>query len=333
MTANSNCLRAALSLSAALIAGVILLASVAPLQAANWPERPIKIIVPFAPGGAIDLIARLLQESMGKTLGGTVIVENQAGGAGVPASETVVRAPPDGYTLGIFSSNWASNAILQPHLSFDPVKDTTPISLVAINTAVIVVPPSSSIHTLKDLVEQAKAKPGTIGYATPGFGTAMHFAGELFKTQAKIDIVHVPYRGAGPELNDLLGAHVPVGISGIGPVQPHILSGKLRALAITTSHRSKSLPDVPTVAEQGYPGYNYGDWFAMLAPKGLPPDIANRIHDAYVTAMSAPAYKARLEKIGLEPTSTSSAELGKFLASEVERIRQIAIETKMLEKK
>ena len=216
---------------------------------------------------------------MGKALGTTMVVENRAGGAGVPASEALISAPPDGYTIAIMSSNYASNAIMQPHLPYDTIKDITPISMVVINTVLILVPADSSIHTLADLVAQAKAKPGTISYGTPGFGTAMHFAGELLRSRANINILHVPYRGAAPALNDLLGHQIPIAIMGIGPALPFIKSGKLRAIAITTEKRSKALPDVPTVAEAGYPGFRFGEWFAMIAPKGLPPDVAKKIHD------------------------------------------------------
>ena len=333
MTAISKCPRAISVISGALIAICALLTSGSSLRAENWPARPIKIIVPFAPGGAVDIVARLLQDEMGKTLGTTMIVENRAGGAGVPASEALIHAAPDGYTIAIMSSNYASNAIMQPNLPYDTIKDITPISMVVINTVLILVPADSSIHSLADLVAQAKAKPGTIGYATPGFGTAMNFAGELLRSRANINIVHVPYRGAGPALNDLLGHQVPVAIMGIGPAMPFIAAGKVRPIAITTEKRSKNLPNVPTVAEAGYPGYRFGEWFAMIAPKGLPPDVAAKIHAAFLKAIKSEAVTSKLEKLGLEPTSSTPEELRKFLVSETERIRQIAVEAKMLEKK
>jgi tripartite-type tricarboxylate transporter receptor subunit TctC len=317
----------------AFVAMFSLLMSAPSLRAENWPSRPIKIIVPFAPGGAVDFVARLLQEDLGKNLGTSVIVENKSGGAGVPASEALINAAPDGYTLALMSSNYASNAIMQPGLPYDTIKDITPISMVIINTVLILVPADSSIHTLADLVAQAKAKPGTIGYATPGFGTAMHFAGELLSSRANIKLVHVPYRGAGPALNALLGHQVPVAIMGIGPAVAHITAGKLRAIAITTEKRSKRLPNIPTVAEAGYPGYRFGEWFAMIAPKGLPPDVAKKIHAALVKAVDVPATTAKLEKIGLETTSSTPKELHDFLVSETARIRKIAGEAHMLEKK
>jgi tripartite-type tricarboxylate transporter receptor subunit TctC len=320
-------------LGSALIFVFALCTSASPLRAEDWPSRPIKIIVPFAPGGAVDIVARLLQDDIGKSLGTTVIVENRAGGAGVPASEALVRSPPDGYTIGLFSSNYVSNAIMQPKLSYDTLKDITPITMVIINTVLILVPQDSSIHTLADLVAQAKAKPGALSYATPGFGTAMHFAGELLKSRAKINIVHVPYRGAGPALNDLLGHQVPIAIMGIGPTMPFISAGTVRPIAITTEKRSKNLPNVPTVAEAGYPGYRFGEWFAMIAPKGLPPQIAKKIHDAVVKAVYSKEVIAKLDKLGLEPTSSTPQELGAFMASETERIRTIAAEANMLKQK
>jgi tripartite-type tricarboxylate transporter receptor subunit TctC len=333
MPAISKCVRTIAVAFAALTAVMALVAPPSLARAENWPTRPIKIIVPFAAGGAVDLVARFLQDDMGKALGTTMVVENRAGGAGVPASEALINAPPDGYTIAIVSSNYASNAIMQPHLPYDTIKDITPISMVVINTVLILVPADSSIHTLADLVAQAKAKPGTISYGTPGFGTAMQFAGELLRSRANINILHVPYRGAAPALNDLLGHQIPVAIMGIGPALPFIKSGKLRAIAITTEKRSQALPDVPTVAEAGYPGFRFGEWFAMIAPKGLPPDVAKKIHDAFVKGIEIPAVKAKIEKIGLDPTSSTPEELHKFLVSETERIRQIAVEAKMLGQK
>lgn len=317
----------------AILTGAMLTAATANANAESWPNRPIKIIVPFAAGGAVDIVARLLSEPMSKTLGTSIVVENRAGGAGVPASEAVVRAAPDGYTFGIFSSNYLSNAVTQPHLSFNVVDDITPVSMVVINTVLILVPADSSIHTLKDLIDEAKAKPGTISYATPGFGTAMHFAGELLKARAGINMVHVPYRGAAPALTDLLGHHVPVAIMGIGPALPYVKSGKLRAIAITTEKRSKVLPDVPTVAELGYPGYRFGEWFAMIGPKGIPPKIQSKVQAALVDAIKSQQIQTAFQKLGLEPTYSTPAQLKQFMTSELARIRSIATQAKMFEKK
>jgi tripartite-type tricarboxylate transporter receptor subunit TctC len=303
-----------------------------PLRAEDWPTRPIKIIVAFAPGGAVDLVARVLQDELGKNLGGAAVVENRSGGAGVPAAEALVRAAPDGYTLSLISSNHLTNAVLVPNLSYDAINDITPISMVVINTVMVLVPQNSPFKTLADLVADAKAKPGTLSYASAGAGTAMNFAGELLKSRAGINLVHVPYRGAGPALNDLLGSQIPVAIIGIGPTLPFIEAGKIRPLAITTEKRTKLLPDVPTVAEAGYPGYRFEEWFALVAPKGLPPDIAKKIHAAYVKTINTAAIKEKLEKLGLDPTSSSPEELKAFMTTEVERIRQIATEAKMIEK-
>jgi len=316
-------------LALAIFTCATLAAATSGASAETWPSRPIKIIVPYAAGGAVDIVARLLSEPMGKTLGTSIVVENHAGGAGIPAAETVVRAAPDGYTLGIFSSNYLSNAVTQPHLSFDVVNDITPVSMVIINTVLILVPADSQIHTLKDLIDEAKAKPGAISYGTPGVGTAMNFAGELLNARAGIHMVHVPYRGAAPALSDLLGHHIPVAIMGIGPALPYIKSGKLRAIAITTEKRSKILPDIPTVAELGYPGYRFGEWFAMIGPKGIPPEIENKIHAALLQAIKSNQVQQKLENLGLEPTSSTSAELKHFMASELDRIRSIATQAKM----
>ncbi len=321
------------ALCAALLAVAALVVSASAASAENWPTRPIKIIVPFAAGGAVDLVARFLQNDMGKALGTTMFVEDRGGGAGVPASEELINSPPDGYTVALVSSNYASNAVMQPHLSYDPIKDITPISMAVINTVLILVPANSTIHTLSDLVAQAKAKPGALSYGTPGVGTAMNFAGELLRSRANINITQVPYRGAAPALNDLLGHQIPIAIMGIGPCLPYIKSGKLRAIAITTDKRSKFLPDVPTVAEAGYPGFSSGEWFAMIAPKGLPPDVTAKLHDALVKAIESPDVKARIENIGLETTSSTPQQLHDFMVSETARFRKTAKEAKMLEHK
>jgi tripartite-type tricarboxylate transporter receptor subunit TctC len=299
-------------------------------QDAAWPSKPIRIIVPYAPGGAVDATARLLQETLGDELGQPILVENRAGGAGVPASETLVRAAPDGYTLGLFASAWAANATLQKNLSFDPIKDITPITVIANSTTLVLVHPSSSFRSLKELVEEGRARPGQIAYASSGVGTAQHFAGELFKLRAKVDLLHVPYRGAGPALTDALGGQVPVSFLGIGPTRPMVEIGKLRALAITTGARSKILPSVPTVAEQGYPGFDHGEWFGVLAPAGLPADITTKLHAAVVRVVNSPKFVEKLALLGIEPMSQSPAEFKAFIGSEIERLRAIIQETKMV---
>ena len=241
MRVTSISARSISALCGVLLAIAALAATASVSLAENWPTRPIKIIVPFAAGGAVDLVARFLQSDMGKALGTTMFVEDRGGGAGVPASEELINSPPDGYTVALVSSNYASNAVMQPHLSYDPIKDITPISMVVINTVLILVPADSTIHTLSDLVAQAKAKPGTLSYGTPGVGTAMNFAGELLRSRANINITQVPYRGAAPALNDLLGHQIPMAIMGIGPSLPYIKSGSCaRLLSPPTSVQSFS---------------------------------------------------------------------------------------------
>ena len=316
----------------AFTAAALLVTSIAS-HAQDWPQRPIRIIVPFAAGGAVDATARLIGEPLGKLLNTQVVVENRAGGAALPGSEAVVRAAPDGYTLGVFSASYAANAVTQPNISFDAINDVTPISQVIVNTVLILVPADSPIKTLKDLVDQAKAKPNSISFGSVGTYSAMHFAGELLNTRAGIKMVHVPYRGAGPALNDLLAGTLPVAILGIGPVLPHIKAGKLRALAITTEKRSSLLPDVPTVAELGYPGYAFGEWFAVYAPKGLPDNIKKKLYEAVTKVATSDDFKKRVAGMGLEATSTTPDELKAYLTSEIERIRDIAKQTNMLQQK
>ena len=239
------------ALCGVLIAIATLVASASVSLAENWPTRSIKIIVPFAAGGAVDLVARFLQTDMGKALGTTMFVDDRPGGAGVPASEVLIHSPPDGYTVALVSSNYASNAVLQPHLSYNTIKDITPISMAVINTVLILVPANSSIHTLSDLVAQAKAKPGALSYGTPGFGTAMHFAGEMLRSRANINITHVPYHGAAPALNDLLGHQIPTAIMGIGPALPYI---RIRQVAGYRHHHRQAFQVSSRRADRGGSG-------------------------------------------------------------------------------
>jgi tripartite-type tricarboxylate transporter receptor subunit TctC len=308
-----NVLKAVISTLPILICG-------SALAAPKWPTGPITIIVPYAPGGAVDITARLLQKPIGDILGQSVIVDNRAGGAGLPAAQAVIHAAPDGYTIGLFGSNFVTSTVLYRHPPYNAVTDVTPLTMVAKNTTLIVVPPNSKIHSLADLIAAAKAAPNTIGFATPGFGTAQFMATEQFMLSAQIQMVDVPYRGAGPATTDVVGGHVPVGFLGIGPTSPFVRSGKLRALAITTTPRSPIFPNVPTVAEEGFPGFDYGEWFGMIAPKGLPKDVAAKLESAVVKAVDSTEFKNRLLALGLEAYSTSPSVFAHFMASERARL-------------
>jgi len=289
------------------------------LAQGTYPSRPISMVVGFQPGGGTDTVARILAKNLGDALGQQVVVENKAGAGGNIATDYVAHAAPDGHVLLL--GNVGSLAVA-PHivanLPYDPLRDFAPITMAVVFANVLVVQSSLPIHTLAEFVKLAREKPGTITYASAGIGGAGHLAGELLKMMAKIDIVHVPYKGGGPAMQGMLGEQVasffatPVSVGG------HIKSGKVRAIATTGPKRADLLRDVPTVAESGYPGYEAMNWYAYVAPAQTPQDIIERLNREIVKALSAPEVVALLQKQGLEPSSSSPAELARYIKSEYE---------------
>ncbi|HEX9192271.1 MAG TPA: tripartite tricarboxylate transporter substrate binding protein [Burkholderiales bacterium] len=289
------------------------------LAQGTYPSRPISMVVGFQPGGGTDTVARILAKNLGDALGQQVVVENKAGAGGNIATDYVAHAAPDGHVLLL--GNVGSLAVA-PHivanLPYDPLRDFAAISMAVVFANVLVVQSSLPIHTLAEFVKLAREKPGTITYASAGIGGAGHLAGELLKMMAKIDIVHVPYKGGGPAMQGMLGGQVasffatPVSVGG------HIKSGKVRAIATTGPKRADLLRDVPTVAESGYPGYEAMNWYAYVAPAQTPQDIIERLNREIVKALAAPEVVALLQKQGLEPSSSSPAELARYIKSEYE---------------
>ncbi|SAI66282.1 putattive exported protein [Bordetella ansorpii] len=300
-----------------LATGLTLCAAALAAQAAGYPDRPIKWVVPFPPGGAMDSIARTLGEAMGRELGTTFVVENRAGAGGNIGAATVARSAPDGYTIMIAANGMAVNPALYRDMNYDPQKDFAPISLLAVVPNVLVANPDrTTARSVQDVISQAKAKPGHYTYASAGVGTSIHLAGELFVSLAQVDMLHVPYKGSGPAIADLLGGQVDYMFDSITSAKPHIQAGKLRALAVTTAKRSSALPDVPTVAEAGLPGYELMPWFAAFAPAGTPPDIVARLNSSMRKALADPKVKDAMASIGAEPIGGSPGELRDHLAKE-----------------
>lgn len=294
-----------------------LLGGTAHAIAQTYPDHPVKWIVPFPPGGAMDSIARTLGESMGKQLNTTFIVENRAGAGGNIGAASVARAKPDGYTILIVANGMAVNPALYNDLNYDPQKDFAPISLLAVVPNVLVTNPArNDVKNVAEVLAQAKEKPGHYTYASAGVGTSIHLAGELFASMAKVNMLHVPYKGSGPAVADLLGGQVDYMFDSITSSKPHITAGKLRALAVTTSKRSAALPDVPTLAESGLPGYELMPWFAAFAPAGTPPEIVDKLNAAMRQALEEPKVKATLDSIGAEPIGDTPAALRDHLAKE-----------------
>jgi tripartite-type tricarboxylate transporter receptor subunit TctC len=305
------------------VAAASAIALVGPAAAqAGWPTRPVRIILPVPPGGAFDATVRMIQDPLARLLGQPVVVENRGGGAGIPAAEAVIRAT-DGHTFGLIGSSHAANATLLTSLPFDPVADIAPINLLARWPNVISVHPSTPWQTLAELVAAAKARPGSISYGSPGIGLSQHLAGELLKIRAAIDITHVPYRGAGPALNDGVAGHVPMVITALASTAPQVKAGRLRALAVTGPLRAPLLADVPTVAEQGFPGFDVGEWIGIIGPAATPPDSVARLNAALTGAMREPDVARRLEESGIETLTSMPAAFGDFVRAQVQALGDI----------
>ena len=289
-------------------------------QAPNWPERAVKWVVPFPPGGAMDAIARTLADEMGRDLGKPFVIENRPGAGGNIGADLVSKAKPDGHTMMITSIGMATNPFLYQKLSYDPIKDFAPVSLLAVVPNVLVVNDTQpNVKTVKDVLEAARKSPGKLTYASAGNGTPIHLAGELSAQLATAEMLHVPYRGSGPAVSDLLGGQVNYMFDSITSAKPHIESGKLRALGVTTAKRSSALPKVPTIAEAGLPGYDLSPWFAVFVPAGTSAEVVGALNKALLGAMAKPAVKAKFAHIGAEPIGSSPAELTTHLKRETER--------------
>ena len=293
-----------------------------PSAAQNYPNRPVKLLVPFTPGGGTDILARVVGQKISEALGQPVVVENRPGGNTLVATELLVNAPADGYTLLMQTNNLASNPTLYAgKLTFDTRKDLMPVSLVAGNPHVLVVHPSVPAKNLKEFIALAKAKPGTLTFASAGSGTVNHLCGELLKGLAGIDMIHVPYKGSGSVMPDLLGGHISALFAAMPTVTGLIREGKLRALAVTTPARFRGLPDVPTIAELGYPGYKFSSWFGGLAPAGTPAPVVARLQSEIAKALKDPGVRERLNDY--EIFGSTADEFGAFIATEIDRTARI----------
>ena len=284
-----------------------------------YPAKPVRMIVPLVPGGSVDTMARALAQKMSENMGQQVVVDNRGGASGNIGTEIAARAAPDGYTMLTVSMTLTVNQFLFPKLPFDPIRDFAPISLIAAAPMVLTVHPSVPVKSLKELIAFAKAHPGKLNYASSGKGTNSHLSMELFKSMAGVDIVDVPYRGGGPGQIALLAGEVHVGFNNPPNALPHISSGKLRALAITTAKRSSALPGVPTVVEAGVPGYTFATWYGVLAPARTPGAIRDLLHGHVVKAMRSPEIAQRFAYEGGEIIASSPAHFAAHIESEIAR--------------
>ncbi len=289
----------------------------APVLAQSWPAKPVRLVVPFSSGGTTDIVARLYAQRLTEALGTQFIVDNRAGAGGTIGTEAGARSAPDGYTF-VFGST-SSTAVspgLYPKLSFDILRDFVPVAQVASASIVLAAHPSLPARNVKELVALAKARPGEIVFASSGNGSSLHLCAEYLKHLAKINMLHVPYKGVGPALPDLLAGHVQLLFSDMPPFVPYIKSGKLRALGVTTAKRSPLLPDIPAIAES-VPGYDLAGWYGFLAPAGTPGAIVNRLHAEIQKLMTSPQMKERYVALALEPVERSPQQFGDYMKSEL----------------
>jgi tripartite-type tricarboxylate transporter receptor subunit TctC len=290
-----------------------------------FPSHPLRIVVPFAAGGAVDVLARIAGQQLTETLGQPVAVENRTGAGGNVGGEAVAHAAPDGYTMLLATTGLMTiNPTIYRAMPFSPSHDLAPVALLATVPNLMVINPALPVHDVAEFIAYAKARPGKVFFASPGAGTGIHLSGELFKLMAGVDMVHAPYRGSAPALADLMAGEVQVMFDNMPSALPLAKAGKLRALAVTTARRAPALPDVPTLAESGLPGYDTSAWFGILVPAATPPAIVDTLARALDHAMRRPEVGARLAELGAEPTPDTPAEFAAFIATETTKWSKLA---------
>ena len=307
----------------ALIGATLLTASLVAGAQSPASDKPIRLIVPLAAGSTVDAVARALAPGFGRTTGHPVVVENLVGAGGIPGTTQIVRAPKDGLTLGMISSNHVINPGIYKSVPYDSLTDITPIAVLATVPLVMVVNPSVPAKTLGELVALAKAKPGTLNYGSAGNGSTLHLAGELMVSETGVDMKHVPYRGTGPLVTDLIGGQVQLGFVSVSQVAPHVKSGALRALAVSTTRRSTALPDVPTMAEAGAPRYGFDAWIALIGPAGLPRTLVDGYAAAIKAALHAPEAQTAIAGQGLMVLDTGPDAAPAFLQAELAKHQKL----------
>src|SRR5262245_2689844 len=309
-----------------LTAAGLLVALTTVVAAQDYPTKPVRLIIPFPPGGSNDVVGRVIATHLGERLGKQVVVDNRAGAGGVVGTELAANAPKDGYTILIISMAHAVNPWLYKPLPYDPIKAFAPISVLASGPNVVAVNPGLPVHSIKELVALAKEKPGQLQYASAGVGSFQHLGGELFKLEAKVDMLHVPFKGGGPAMIDVIGGHTKLLFSSLVQTTPHIRSGKLRAIATGGLKRNPVLPDVPTVAEPGVPSYEAVNWWGLVAPAGTPASIIERLHKAVQEVQSSPEVGKQFDSEGAEIVRMSPTEFGAFMVKEMAKWERVVKE-------
>ena len=321
-----NC-RRFISLAATAMAAPSILPSRA--LGANWPVKSVRVVVPFAPGGSTDITARLVSNRLQEVWGQSVVVENKPGAGGNIAADMVAHSDPDGYTIFIVGPGMATNKFLYPSLSYDPVGDFAPVSMLITQPNMMCVPNSSPAKSVREFIAYCNENKGKVTYASSGNGTTLHLSGELFKRLAKVEMTHIPYRGGAPAINDLIPGRVDVIFDNVPSIVSHVRSGTVRGLAVTTRERITILPDMPTIAELGVPGFDVSSWFGFFVPVKTPLDIIARISADTNAALAYPSIKARFDELGAVPKGSTPAELAAFLKSEIEKWGPVIQEAKI----
>jgi tripartite-type tricarboxylate transporter receptor subunit TctC len=318
----------ALSVGAIALAALPLSMPGAALASETWPAKPIRFVVPYPPGGPLDQVARLLAEALREPLGQTLIVENRPGAGGNLGADHVAKSPPDGYSIVMGAvATHAINPYLYAKMPYDANRDFTPITRVATVPNVLIMNADTAaelrIGSVADLIAHARANPGKLNYASGGNGSAGHLAGELFKSMAKVSMVHIPYKGAAPAQLGLLGGQTDLMFDNLASATPQIRAGKLKAFAVTTAQRSGFFPEIPTVAESGLPGFDISTWFGVFGPAGMPPAIVDRLNTAFGTALASKPLRDRLAAMGAEPSPLSPAAFGEFVRAEQKKYERV----------
>jgi len=296
-------------------------------SAQGFPNKPVKIIVPFGPGGFTDVAARILQKELAPVLGQPVIIENRPGAGSTIGTDAVAKAEPDGYTLAMVSTAHVISPHIYKQMPYDPIKDFTPVMRLAEGPYVLTVHPSLPVKSVSELIALAKAKPGEIDYASSGNGSSQHLVGALFCSMAGVKLNHVPYKGSNQAMNDVLGGQVKVTFAGVPNVLPNLGTGKLRALAVSTSTRYAELPNVPTIAEAGVPGYDATIWLGLLAPPNTPRDVVQKLNADITRILSTPEAKKLMASAGVDVATSTPEEFGRLMQSELERWGKVVRET------
>ena len=314
---------------AALAAATLALVPATQALAQGWPNKTIKFVVPQPAGGSNDAMGRAVGEQLSKQLGQPIVVDNRPGASGAVGMEVVASSPADGYIYVIASDSVALQPILRKGLKWNVERDFVPVTMFGAQPIVVAVPAASPFKSMKDVIAAAKASPGKVGYATSGQGSIQHLAGELLAQMAGIDLLHIPYKGGGQAITDLVGGQVPVAVLGLAAVLPHAKTGRVRILAVTTKARSPAVPDVPSLDEAGVPGYDVRQWAGLMAPAATPPDVQAKLQKEIATALATPALRERIEKLGFEVTGTAGADFAAYLSRDRARWSKVIAERKL----